>query len=361
MFNLRRFSTPLILIALVLLVALVGSTGSEEFQRTIATMLIFVTATVALYLFAGNSGVLMFGHVAFMAVGGYVTAILSIPEGLREATLPNLPGILANTYVEPTVAILIGAVLATVLALAVGIPLMRLHHIAAAIGTLSLLVIVHVIATNWTNVTNGPQTLVGVPLYTTIWNSFPWVALVIVITFAYQQSRWGRRLRASREDLLAAQAIGVRVTLERMVALVLSAFCLGIAGGLLALFLGAFGPEEFYFKLTFLTIAMLVIGGFRSLSGAVIGALVFSTLSDVLRELQDGGIDVLGVGIHPKPGLQNIVLAAVMLAILVFRPDGITRGRELGWRGKSTRPPGSVAPAAAAADAARSSDVSRVG
>jgi branched-chain amino acid transport system permease protein len=338
-FDLRRLTPLGALVVLLLVVALLGSAGSEAFQRTVTTALIFVAAVVALYLFAGNSGVLMFGHAAFMAVGAYTVAILSIPTGIKDVTLPNLPGLLAGASAEPIGAVLISGGVAALLALLVGFPLMRLHHIAAAIGTLSLLVVVHVVISNWENVTNGPQTLVGVPMWATIWNTLPWVLGVTALTFAYQESRWGRRLRASREDLLAAQATGINVTRERMIAFVLSAFCLGIAGALLALFLGAFGPNEFYFRLTFLTLAMLIIGGLRSLSGAVVGALVISALSEYLRQLQDSGIDLLGLSINPRPGLREIVLAALMLAMLLLRPRGLTGGHDLEWPGLRSRRP----------------------
>ena len=339
MFDPRR-ATPLVVVTLlVLLTAGLGATGSEAFERTVATTLIYVVAVVALYLFAGNSGVLSFGHVAFMAIGAYSAALVSIPVGLKDVTLPNLPGVLAQASVGPDMAILIGGCVAAVVALVVAIPLMRLNGIAAAIGTFSLLVIVNVIISNWYNVTNGTQTLIGVPTKSTAWAILPWALLVLVVTFAYQESRWGARLRASREDLIAAQGVGIPIARERTIAFVLSAFCAGIAGALYGMSLGAFGPNQFYFNLTFLTVAMLIIGGLRSLSGAVIGALTVSALSELLKRLQDDGVDLLGLSVQPRPGLREIVLAALMLLILVVRPRGLTGGREVSWPGLRSRPP----------------------
>ncbi|ADB52791.1 branched-chain amino acid ABC transporter permease [Conexibacter woesei] len=339
MSDVRRLTPLAATVAIVVAVALLGLAGTEVFQRTVTTALIYVTAVVALYVFAGNSGIVSFGHVAFMAIGAYTAGLLTIPSGLKQVTLPNLYGFIANTTVSADVALLIGGVVAALFALVVAVPLMRLNGIAAAIGTFSLLVIVYVVAGNWYDLTNGTQTLVGVPAVVDIEMALPWLILVLALAFAYQESRWGRRLRSTREELLAAQATGVRVAKERTIAFVLSAFCAGVAGGLLGLFLGAFGPQQFYFDLTFLTVAMLIIGGLRSLSGAVVGALVVATLSELLTRFEEHGIDVLGVGVHPRPGLREILLAALMLTILVLRPQGITGGRELSWpRLRSRRP-----------------------
>ena len=166
--DLRRLTPLATMVALVVLVALLGSGTSDATQQTVATALIYVIATVALYLFAGNSGVLSFGHVAFMAVGAYTTALVSIPLGLKHVTLPHLPGFLASASVGTTPAILIGGGVAAAFAAIAAVPLMRLNGIAAAIGTTSLLVIVNVVISNWYDVTNGTQTLVGIPATATI-------------------------------------------------------------------------------------------------------------------------------------------------------------------------------------------------
>lgn len=311
-------------VAIVLAVALLGGAGSAAFQRTTQNVLLDLVLVVGLYVFVGNSGVLSFGHIAFAAIGAYTTALVTIPHELKAATLPELPGFIADAQLGTTAGLLAGGALAALVAAVVAVPLMRLSGIAASIATLSVLVIVNVVASNWDDVTNGTGTLVGIPTNEDLWTVVPWALAALIAAFAFQQSRAGSRLRATREDAVAAQSVGISVARERRVAFVLSAFLVGVGGGLYARFLGAFNPDQFYLDLTFLTIAMLVIGGLRSLSGAVVGVVFVSAVSEALRELQEGGIG-------DRAGLREFVLASIMLAVLVFRPDGLTGGRELRW------------------------------
>lgn len=345
--QLLRRATPLLaMVALVAAVALIGAGASEASSKTITETLVTVLVVVGLYLFVGNSGVLSFGHVAFMALGAYTTAWLTIPAGLKAATLPDLPGFLADAHTSPAVAVLASGVVAALVAALAAMPLMRLNGIAAAIGTLSLLVIVNVVLSNWDELTNGTGTIVGVPSDLDPLSALPWVVAVLAIAFAYQRSRRGSCLRATREDPVAAQSAGIGVARERRVAFVLSAFCVGIGGSLYAQYLGAFAPGRFYLDLTFLTLAMLVIGGMRSLTGAVVGTLLVTALSEILSDMQDDGIALLGAQLELRAGVREVVLAGLMLVILIFRPDGITGGRELSWprRGR----PGSGSRVAAA-------------
>jgi branched-chain amino acid transport system permease protein len=138
----------------------------------------------------------------------------------------------------------------------------------------------------------------------------------------------GLRLRAAREDEYAARSVGIRVFPERYVAFVLSAFLVGAAGFLYAQFLTSFTADEFFVQLTFLTIAMLVVGGINSLSGAVIGTVVVSVIAELLRRVEQG-VDLGVVSIPDRPGIESVGLALLMLVILIFRPQGITGGREI--------------------------------
>jgi branched-chain amino acid transport system permease protein len=169
-----------------------------------------------------------------------------------------------------------------------------------------------------------------------------WVVVIAVGVFAYQSSGIGLRLRASREDDIAATAAGIRVSRERLIAFTLSGFICGIGGSLYAHYLGALTPTlAFFFSPTVLIIAMLVIGGFRSLWGAFAGAIVVAVLTELLRRVEQG-VSIGGLHISTKPGLDGIILGIFMLAILILRPSGITGGRELRWPAGFPRlgPPG---------------------
>jgi branched-chain amino acid transport system permease protein len=210
---------------------------------------------------------------------------------------------------------------------------MRLIGIAAGIGTFAVLLIVYVVASNWDSLTRGRQTMLGVPLDTTMKGTLVWSCIAIVAAYLFQQSRVGMRLRATREDEAAARSIGIGVFWERTAAFCLSAFWLGVAGALYGHLLGSFSPDAFYLDLTFITFVMLVVGGINSLSGAVLGSIVVSTVSEVLLRIERG-TSVLSVHLKAPDGFQQIVLALFLLLILILRPRGITGGREI------PRPPG---------------------
>jgi branched-chain amino acid transport system permease protein len=310
-------------------VALV-SLGAPSLQTIGVGALVNLVMVVGLQTFWGNSGVLSFGHVAFVAVGAYCTALLTIPLSTRAFVLPHLPGVLAHRETSFVMATVVAAVVAAAVAGLLSLPLMRLSGTAAGIASFAMLIIVQDIASNWSSVTGGLGTLTGVPTDLTLWKAYAWSVIVIAGAGAYSASRSGKRLQASREDEVAALALGVKVTRERRVAFIVSGAMTGVAGSMYAHWLGAFGPDDFYVDLTRLITIMLIIGGLRSVSGAVVGSVVMSAVVVVLNRWESGqSVGFLSI---PVPtGFSNLLLSLVLVLILLRRPDGITRSRELSW------------------------------
>ncbi|MBX9459716.1 MAG: branched-chain amino acid ABC transporter permease [Rhizobium sp.] len=328
----KRLVPLLILISIVLVTVLLASTSGIVMQRRVIFGLVNLVAVVSLYIFMGNSGILNFSTIAFMAIGAYTSALLTMPPGMKSTFLPDLPAWLAAAQFPPLAGASIGGLVAAACALIVGLPIMRLSGIAAAIATMSLMIICYIVLGNWTWLTGGQQSLMGLPGYVGLWTAGLFAIGAIVIAFAYQETRFAIALRASREDEVAAKATGVRIVRERLIAFVLSAFVAGIAGALYGHFMGTLRVENFYLDPTFLFVSMLVIGGTRSLSGAVVGVVSISILTELLR-LTEVGFPLPGTGwtLAAAPGLGDVVLAAIMLLIILFRPQGITGGRELSF------------------------------
>lgn len=327
---LRRLWPLVCLAAIILLIAILADFAPTVIQRRITQGLIYLVAVVGLYVFVGNSGVLAFGNVAFMAIGAYVSALLTMSVGAKGIFLPDLPAWLQSAELAPVAAALAGALVAGVFALIVGYPLMRLSGISASIATFAILVITYVVIGNWSSVTGGQNSLMGLPIYVGLWTAAIAAIVSILIAFAYQESRSALLLRASREDEVAAAASGVNIVRHRLGAFVVSAFLSGLAGVLLAHFLGTVRVETFYLDLTFLIVAMLVIGGLRSLTGAVAGAVVITALTELLRQAEIGAM-IGETKIAAPGGLGDAVLALLMLVIILYRPKGIAGGREIGW------------------------------
>jgi branched-chain amino acid transport system permease protein len=326
----RRYLVLLVQLAapVVLVVAVgVGSTlVSSSNEIYFLNALCSVAIVVAIYVFIGNSGVLSFGQISFVAVGAFVAGVMTIPLESKTGVLPQLFPVLRDHTVGNVTSLLLGAAAGGVFALIVGLPLMRLSGLAAGIATFAVLEVTHNILREWTKIGPGATTLSLVPETTDALQATIGVLAVIAAAFAYQLSRFGRRLRASREDTAAARGVGVSVHRERLWAFTVSGALAGFAGALLVHLLGSITTEQVYLELTFLTLAMLVVGGLTSLWGAVLGALVVSALDSFLIEAEQGV--KLGVSLDLPQGTRLIFLGAIMALVLIVRPSGLTGGRE---------------------------------
>ena len=315
--------------ALVVGAGLLGSVASRSTEIYFINALVSVAIVVALYVFVGNSGVLSFGHISFVAVGAWVAGVLSVPEQEKPAFMPYLFGFLSDTTVGNVPSLVIAGVVGAVFALIVGLPLMRLSGLAAGIATFAVLEITNNILRYYEKIGPGLNTFSSVPETTGLVQAAVGALVVIVAAFAYQRSRFGRQLRATREDPAAARAVGVSIYRQRLGAFVLSGFLAGLAGGLYVHFL-PINVDAVYLDLTFITLAMLVIGGATSLWGAVVGALAVSALDSVLANAENG-IDVLGRTIEVPAGTRIVVVSALMALVLILRPSGLTGGKELSF------------------------------
>ena len=308
-------------LGLLVLSLIIWGTGDKVIERTLTVALINTVMVIGLYIFIGNSGVLAFGHMAFALIGAYAVAwftmspfkksfALDLPTFLAENTLPLLP------------SAIISSLLAALVALVVGIPLMRLSGIAASIGTFAVLMIFYTLYSNWDSWTFGASTLVGIPIYVNFWVALAWAGVALLVATIYQKSRFGLALRASRENEAAARAVGINVPTQRLIAFVLSGFFMGLGGVLQAHYVGSIVVRGFWLGPTFIALAMLMIGGQRSLTGAVVGVIVVSALQEVLRQIEV---------VIEQYGLSQLVIALLMLTILILRPRGIAKGREIPW------------------------------
>ena len=327
----RRLA-PLVQLAapavLVLLAAVLSTTVSRSSETYFIDALVKVAIVVALYAFIGNSGVLSFGHVSFVALGAWVAGVLSVPLGEKPAIMPNLAHFLGDTTVGNVPSLLLAAAAGGVFALVVGLALMRLSGLAAGIATFAVLEITHNVLRYYEKIGPGLNTFSSVPETTGVWQAMIGALIAIAIAFAYQRSRFGRMLRATREDAAAASAAGISVYRQRLAAFVLSGILAGFAGGLYVHLL-PLNTETLYLDLTFITLAMLVVGGASSLWGAVVGALAVSALDSFLAQAENS-VQVFGGTLDLPAGTRLVVVGALMAIVLIVRPSGITGGREFG-------------------------------
>lgn len=331
---------PLILLALAFWLL-----AGPSLQRTYTLFLINLIAVVGLGIFSGNSGILSFGHVAFIGVGAYISGLLTLPLATKAQALPNLPEFLATTQLGLPAAFLITLLCAAAFGALIGIPLMRMGGAAAVIATLGLLLIVHGIIIGASDFTRGSNAFLGVPKLTGIWTALMVAISAIVVARWYRQSHAGGQLRASREDELAARAIGIDVVKRRLGAWTLSAIICAAAGALLGHFLGAFSPSKFYFDDTLTLLTMLIVGGMSTVSGAICGAVAVTLTVEILRRAESG-FDLFGWHTPEMFGMTQAGLCLLILIVMYRRPAGLFGRREIdaGWSRNET-PPRDAAPA----------------
>src|SRR4051794_25919999 len=344
----RRAAGPLLVIVLSsVALALLDASGQAFWQGLAINLAIFIILTVSLNLTSGFTGVFSLGQIGFMALGAYISAILTLPLAEKAAYLSDLPSWLAGVHLDQEIgpfpvgflaATVITGLVVSAVAWLVGRVLMRLSGHFVAVATLGFLVIVRVVLFNADQFTRGSRTFSNVTAYTNLWWSWAWVLLVVYVVWRIKRSSYGRDMFVQRDDRLAAQAVGIRVMNPRLLAFVVGAFFSAGAGALYAPFITSFSPTVFYFDLTFRVITMLVIGGMGSVSGSILGAIAIVFLTEGLRRVEDATL---------LYGLSAIILAVIFIVVITVRREGFLGQREVPldrlfdpalWRRRS-RPP----------------------
>lgn len=282
---------------------------------------LYVTLVVSLNLVNGITGIFSLGHVAFMAIGAYSSALLTYPAERRAFTFPTLPLWFQEMSLSFPISLLVGGLLATLVAIVIGFPLLRLRGHYLALGSLALLVIVETLAINLEPVTRGARGLAGIPTYTTplwVWGT---AVVTVYVVARIKASGFGLLLQTIRQDDVAAGAVGVRLTRYRLMSFAVSAFFAGVAGGLWAHLVGVIAPSIFSYDLTFRIIVMLIIGGLGSITGSVVGAIVLFLLPEALTYLEGASTF----------GLSQLLLAVLLILVMIFRPNGLLGTAELSF------------------------------
>ena len=303
---------------------LVRSFGTASSGRTYVVFLVNVMLVVSIQAFIGNSGVVSFGHVAFMGIGAYTTALVTIPDVIKTAQLPDLPSAIATADLGLLPAVVLSAAVAGIVAAIFGGGMIRMTESTMAMATLALLVVVHTFLQNATTFTRGSLGLAAIPVRTTLGVATIGAVAFLLLGRLYKDSGPGLRLRATREDPLSAASVGTNVIRTRYGAWILSAAMMGAAGSLWAQSVIAFNANQFYFAITFSLLAMLVIGGRTSITGAVAGAAIITFLTDTLARVEQG----VAIGPWELPritGTVQFVIALLIIVTLILRPEGHLR------------------------------------
>jgi len=272
----------------------------------------FAILTIAVGLILGQAGQLSFGHSAFYGIGAYTVAILTM-----------------TLHWSPWPALAAAPVVAAVVALVIGRPVLRLKYFYLALATIGLGQIFIVLVLQLRGLTGGehgmgpvpPLSLFGFTLDTYVRKYYAiWIAVFVILLFTQRalKFRVGRAFRALATSEIASSTLGVRNANWKLLAFVVSAFYCGIAGGLFALLTGAVAPSSFTFTAAVLPVVMMLVGGDRNVWGGVAGAILMTWVSNIQGVQQYSGV----------------VFSVIMILFLMFLPAGIAGGLSASHRAR---------------------------
>jgi len=263
-----------------------------------------IILATSLNLINGYMGEFSVGHAGFMAVGAYVSALLTtriIPTSLLPFTFPF--------------QVLLGGVGAALVGLVVAVPSFRTRGDYLAIVTLALNMIVKSVIENIEAI-GGPRGIPGIDKLTTLPWTFFWTVLTIWVIRNFIYSNFGRGVISIREDEIASDLMSINTRQVKLLAFVISSFFAGVAGALFAHLLQFISPRVFDIIKSTDILIMVYLGGIGSIAGSILGATIFTVLLEVLRPL----------------GMWRMVLMPLVLVMLMlFRPRGILGLREFRW------------------------------
>lgn len=297
--TLRKYDLALLVLSIAVyavLELLIDQRIISSFWRLqIILICINIILAASLNLINGITGQFSLGHAGFMAVGAYVSAIMTMWYDM-----PFL------------VALFIGGLAAAFIGIIIGIPTLRLDGDYLAIATLGMGEIIRICILNIPAV-GGASGLTGIPRQTT----FTWVfwAMILALFFIKNlvNSTYGRSCISVRENAIAATAMGINTTYAKVLAFAVGALFAGLAGGLFSHYFSIAHPSSFTFLNSFNYLTMVVLGGLGSMTGSIVGAALITFITAALADY---------------PELRMIIYALCLIFLMIFRPQGVFGNQE---------------------------------
>jgi branched-chain amino acid transport system permease protein len=254
---------------------------------------ISLIAALGLHLITGITGQFSFGHAAFVSIGAYASALVTI-----------------HLHLPFFLSLLAGGLAAAFCGVLLGFPSLRLTGDYLGITTLGFGEIVRVVFINM-KITGGASGLTGIPRETNIFLVYFIVILTIWGMYRIQNSRFGRALTAIREDEIAAETMGINPLLYKIKAFAIGTFVAGISGSLFAHMMQYLHPADFGFARSFEILNFVVLGGLGSIPGTILGTAILSLAPEFLRFVKE---------------YRMLIYGALMVTMMIFRPNGLLGG-----------------------------------
>ncbi|MDR3562264.1 MAG: branched-chain amino acid ABC transporter permease [Negativicutes bacterium] len=294
-------------IAILIAVAatLIPMASSNYLMRVVNITMITYLCVLSMFVVFGMAGQISFAQAGFWGVGAYITAILTV-----------------KLQVAPLLA-LVASVLGTGLIAAIlGLALFRLHGHYFGFSTIGVVMILNGLFQNWKPVTGGADGIGGIPAFgigsiefSSEINNFHLILVIVVgvsiVTYILHRSALGRAFMAIRDNEIAAKCMGVNSYRTKIIAFSIAAMYCGIAGSLFAFLSSYISATTFTFPQSALYLVMLMLGGYNTLAGPIVGTMLLMLLPEWFRFLQEYILLIYGLGV---------------MVLMVVMPDGLIGG-----------------------------------
>ena len=282
-----RTGLTAVLLAAIFIFPMLGF--SQYVYRVCVISVLYAILAMSLNLIAGVAGQISLGHIAFYGIGAYTSALLCV-----------------NFGISVWLGILAAFVVTMLFGLFIAIPTLKLSGGYLAILTMSFAEIIRLILLNWTDVTRGPMGILNIPKPSIfgfeIDSSVSFLYLVLVVALIVYialhniiRSKFGRNLKALRDDDISAESMGIDVYRHKVIAFVISSGIAGIAGALYASYMEFIDPTSFVSDESTVILSMVVLGGMGNMNGSIIAAVLLTVLPEALRSFSDYRMLVYGV------------------------------------------------------------------
>lgn len=277
----------------------------------------------------GYTNIFSLGFGGVMLAAAYTSSILTLPIGYKEAAL-HLPFWLARIQWPFVPSLLVAAIVAVIASSVLVLPAFRLKGHYFILTSIGVNIVIANLAENLRSFTQGAQGLRNIPAFTNTWWVYGILLLTVFFIWRLIHSKYGRALITISKDQGLAAVMGINVVRYKIYSFVIGSFIVGVGGVLWVHLIVSINPQVFNLAFVFQIIAMLAIGGIGTISGAILGAAIVTFLTEILLPIQEG-FSLFSLQVPPLIGLVNLLMAILLIVIMIYRPDGIMRGKEISY------------------------------
>ncbi len=326
--NSTKIKSSIIIIAIIAVLLYLAETYLGGFKLQLVRLVgINSIIAIGVNITNGYTNIFSLGFGGIMLVAAYTSILFTMPVSYKASFL-HLPLWLEQAQLPFLVVMVIGSILGVITSVVLVFPAFRLRGHYFILASMGINIVIANLAENLHNYTQGSHGLRNVPAYTNSWWIYGILLLTIFFVWRLMKSKFGRALVSISKDQKLAAVMGIDIVRYKIYAFIIGSFIVAIGGVLWVHLIQCINPQAFNLMFVFELIAMLAIGGIGTISGAILGATIVTVFTQAAAPIQEG-FSLFGMNIPPMYGLVNLLMAIIIILIMIYRPDGIMRSKEI--------------------------------